>query len=39
MLTINDLMAALGKGKINAIHAADLARLLKSVSDYNFITL
>ena len=28
MPTINDLMAALGKGKTNAIHAADLARLL-----------
>lgn len=28
MPTINDLMAALGKGKANAIHAADLARLL-----------
>ena len=28
MPTINDLMSALRKGKSNAIHAADLARLL-----------
>lgn len=28
MPTINDLMATLGKGKNNAIHAANLARLL-----------